>query len=106
MDSFLNLSIINFLIHPPHKCSITTAILCSTSAASEFVNRIFVVLFSTVLNFSPEACNFFLGKGESEVAQSYLTLVTPYAPPSMGFSRQEYWSGLKYTLKIVTRMYI
>ena len=36
-------------------------------------------------------------KSESEVAQSCLTLVTPWtaahqAPPSMGFSRQEYWS--------------
>ena len=33
------------------------------------------------------------------VAKSYLTLVTPWtvarqAPLSMGFSRQEYWSGL------------
>ena len=38
-------------------------------------------------------------KSESEVAQSCLTLCAPrtaayQAPPSMGFSRQEYWSGL------------
>ena len=38
-------------------------------------------------------------KSESEVAQSYLTLVTPWtaayqAPLSMGFARQEYWSGV------------
>ena len=38
-------------------------------------------------------------KSEREVAQSCLTLATPWtaayqAPPSMGFSRQEYWSGL------------
>ena len=38
-------------------------------------------------------------KRESEVAQSCLTLSDPMtaayqAPPSMGFSRQEYWSGL------------
>ena len=38
-------------------------------------------------------------KSESEVAQSYLTLATPWtaayqAPPSMGFSRQKYWSGV------------
>ena len=43
-------------------------------------------------------------KSESEVAQSYLTLhirllATPWttayqAPPSIGFSRQEYWSGV------------
>ena len=38
-------------------------------------------------------------KSESEVAQSWTTLATPWtaahqAPPSMGFSRQEYWSGV------------
>ena len=38
-------------------------------------------------------------KSKSEVAQSCLTLVTPWtathqAPLSMGFSRQEYWSGV------------
>ena len=38
-------------------------------------------------------------KSESEVAQSCLTLSDPmdYSPPgplSMGFSRQEYWSGV------------
>ena len=36
-----------------------------------------------------------------EVAQSCLTLCDPWtvayqAPPSMGFSRQEYWSGLPF----------
>ena len=36
---------------------------------------------------------------ESEVAQSCLTLATSWtaayqAPPSMGFSRQKYWSGM------------
>ena len=40
-------------------------------------------------------------KSESEVAQSCLTLATPWtvayqASPSMGFSRQEYWSGLPF----------
>ena len=48
-------------------------------------------------------CHFLLQcmkvKSESEVAQSYPTLATPWtaayqAPPSMGFSRQEYWSGV------------
>ena len=48
-------------------------------------------------------CHFLLQsmkvKRESEVAQSCLTLATPWtaayqAPPSMGFSRQEYWSGV------------
>ena len=38
-------------------------------------------------------------KSESEVAQSCPTLATPWtaafqAPPSIGFSRQEYWSGV------------
>ena len=38
-------------------------------------------------------------KSESEVAQSCLTLATSWtasyqAPPSMGFSRQKYWSGM------------
>ena len=38
-------------------------------------------------------------KSESEVVQSCLTLATPWtaayqAPPSMGFSRQKYWSGV------------
>ena len=38
-------------------------------------------------------------KSESEVAQSCPTLHTPWtaahqAPPSMGFSRQKYWSGV------------
>ena len=38
-------------------------------------------------------------KSEREVAQSCLTLATPWtaayqAPLSMGFSRQEYWSGV------------
>ena len=48
-------------------------------------------------------CHFLLQcmkvKSESEVTQSCLTLATPWtaayqAPPSMGFSRQEYWSGV------------
>ena len=52
-------------------------------------------------------CRFLLqcmkGKSESQVAQSCPTLATPWtsayqAPLSMGFSRQEYWSG-RYQLK-------
>ena len=48
-------------------------------------------------------CHFLLQcmkvKSESEVAQSCPTLATPWtvahqAPPSMGFSRQKYWSGV------------
>ena len=50
-------------------------------------------------------CHFLLQcmkvKSESEVAQSCPTVATPWtaayqAPPSMGFSRQEYWSGLPW----------
>ena len=43
-----------------------------------------------------------LSERECEVAQSCLTLCDPMgsslhqAPPSMGFSRQEYWSGLPF----------
>ena len=46
---------------------------------------------------------FFLNKtSESEVAQSCPTLCDPMdvahqAPPSMEFSRQEYWSGLPFS---------
>ena len=48
-------------------------------------------------------CHFLLQcmkvKSESEVSQSCPTLATPWtaayqAPPSMGFSRQKYWSGV------------
>ena len=48
-------------------------------------------------------CHFLLQcmevKSESEVAQSCPTVATPWtaahqAPPSMGFSRQKYWSGV------------
>ena len=48
-------------------------------------------------------CHFLLQcmkvKSEREVSQSCPTLATPWtaahqAPPSMGFSRQEYWSGV------------
>ena len=46
-------------------------------------------------------CSFYTLESESEVAQSRLTLCDPWtlahqAPPSMGFSRQEYWSGLPF----------
>ena len=41
------------------------------------------------------------GESESEVAQSCRTRVLPVvsyqAPPSLGFSRQEYWSGLPFS---------
>ena len=46
--------------------------------------------------------NFKMGENESEVTQSCPTLCDlmssslHQAPPSMGFSRQEYWSGLPF----------
>ena len=60
-------------------------------------------------------CHFLLQcmkvKSESEVAQSCLTLSDPWtgayqAPPSMGFSRQEYWSGLPLPSPIFYTQYV
>ena len=54
-------------------------------------------------------CHFLLQcvkvKSESEVAQSCLTLATPWtaayqAPPPMGFSRQKYWSRVPYLVPL------
>ena len=48
-------------------------------------------------------------KSESEVAQSYPTPWTAayQAPPSMGFSRQEYWSGVPLpSLNMLSRLVI
>ena len=50
-------------------------------------------------------------KSESEVAQSCPTLATPWtaayqAPPSMGFSRQKYWSGVPLPSPIYTLPYV
>ena len=56
-------------------------------------------------------CHFLLQcikvKSESEVAQSFRLLATPWtaahqSPPSMGFSRQEYWSGLPLPSPIIS----
>ena len=60
-------------------------------------------------------CHFLLQcmkvKSESEVAQSCPTLATPWtaayqAPLPMGFSRQEYWSGVPLLSPIYTLLYI
>ena len=50
-------------------------------------------------------------KSESEVAQSCLTLSDPWtvayqAPPSMGFSRQEYWSGVPLPSPLYKNIYV
>ena len=47
--------------------------------------------------------------GGGLAAKSYLTLATPWtvacqAPLSMGFSRQEYWSGLPFLSSIITHI--
>ena len=58
-------------------------------------------------------CHFLLQcmkvKSQSEVTQSCPTLATPWtaayqAPPSMGFSRQKYWSGVPLPSPSVTSM--
>ena len=46
-------------------------------------------------------------KSESEVTQSCSTVATPWtaayqAPPSMGFARQEYWSGVPLPYPIIS----
>ena len=48
-------------------------------------------------------------ESESEVAQLCPTLCDPWtvahqAPPSMGFSRQEYWSGVPFPSPYITRL--
>ena len=50
-------------------------------------------------------------KSESEVAQSCATVsdlmdCSLQVPPSMGFSRQEYWSGLPFSEQIRTKLYL
>ena len=52
-------------------------------------------------------------KSETEVAQLCPTLCDPWtvayqAPPSMGFSKQEYWSGLPFPspINMYTNAYI
>ena len=49
----------------------------------------------------PAYLTYMQSESESEVTQSCPTLCDPVdcshqAPPSMGFSRQEYWSGLPF----------
>ena len=55
-----------------------------------------------VMEGDTTACMVSISESESGVAQSSLTLCDPVdciayqAPPSMGFSRQGYWSGLPF----------
>jgi len=76
--------------------------LCSCDTCGDKFNQLVGLwVFLTPLYLYPAAqkqamLQFYHG---SLVAKSCLTLVTPWtvahqAPPSMGFSRQEYWSGL------------
>ena len=62
----------------------------------------------TVSSFNSSSLSFLLPvyldfniKSESEIAQSVQIFATPWTvayqnPPSMGFSRQDYWSGLPF----------
>ena len=59
-------------------------------------------------------CHFFLQciklKSENEVAQLCPTLSDPWtavyqAPPSLGFSRQEYWSGVPLPFPIIILLF-
>ena len=50
-------------------------------------------------------------KSESEVTQSCQTLATPWtaayqAPPSMGFSRQKYWSGVPFQYIVIIVLFV
>ena len=69
------------------------------------INRRLEDVDSNLHGWLSEVQNFNRGNnwrcGESEVTQSFLTLCDPWtvahqAPPSMGFSRQEYWSGFPF----------
>ena len=63
-------------------------------------------LFSQIMNLTEQCIKkkintSWSGESESEVAQSCQLFATPWtvayqAPLSMGFSRQEYWSGLPF----------
>ena len=59
------------------------------------------VFSSCFILSSSHLCLHTLLEGEGEIAHSCPTLATPWtvayqASPSMGFSRQEYWSGLPF----------
>ena len=78
--------------------------LCDPTDGSPPGSAIPGILQARVLD-TGVGCHFLLQfmkvKSESEVAQSCPTLATPWtvayqAPPSMGLSRQEYWSGLPF----------
>ena len=78
------------------------AILISdTSAFSK--SSLYTWKFSVHVLLKPSLKDFenYLGGGGGLVTKLCLTLVTPWtvacqAPLSMGFSRQEYWSGLPF----------
>ena len=73
-------SIVNLEIHNYHKLS-SLGIAISSSRLNLLQIKLFIEY-----------------KSESEVAQSCQNLCNPMdcSPPFMGFSRQEYWSGLPF----------
>ena len=72
-------------------CEVNSEEVCVVPISLKFcLQNFFAFLFLT-----------FYCESESEVAQSCPTLCNPMdcrllAPPSMGFSRQRYWSGLPF----------
>ena len=66
---------------------------------SHFTDEIEVEFLSSLRNFNYWYISLIVAFKLSEVAQSCLTLCdfAYQAPQSMGFSRQEYWSGLPFT---------
>ena len=93
--SCLSLNISSFRILEPLSCLGFSAPITSLRYSS----RGFSVtqLCPTLCN--PMDCKDIFHESESEVAQSCPTLCDPMdhqAPPSMGFSRQEYWSALPF----------
>ena len=64
---------------------------------TEPVNSPYSFFYPPLLFLPPTQCQSYF-ESASEVAQSFATLwtVAYNAPPSVGFSRQEYWSGLPF----------
>ena len=86
------------VLHLPHFCHLLASWLLAQIPTHLVHNLIYAHDFNSHLKLmSPKA----MKQSESEVPQSCLTLcnlwtVAHQAPPSMGFSRQEYWSGLPF----------
>ena len=86
------------VLHLPHFCHLLASWLLAQIPTHLVHNLIYAHDFNSHLKLmSPKA----MKQSESEVPQSCLTLcnlwtIAHQAPLSMGFSRQEYWSGLPF----------